>query len=249
MSKGSMWAWGFFLLMGLGAAVAPRFLKGQDVGRFPLTPLPVRARVVVVAAPAPVADEPPSEVQQLALENRDRQQDMVSKARVLLARLNDRAEEMRAALRKTEAEIAAATDLLAEIDGSMTTVATPGSNVVTRLVRPRVPSQPEGPANWEYANNLAWGWATAANQAQRDGAKALEFAKRACELTHDANPLCLDTLAAAHAEVGDYGKAVSNQAKALQVGASDHADAFIARLLLYVDSKPYREPPAPAAPD
>ena len=235
MTRRSMSAWGFAVLVGLGLAGSPRLLRGQYV-----PPGMPATRVGVTASPSYTTTiaGPASEVQLLALEDRDRRQEMEGKARALLTRLQDRAEELRESLRKAEAEVAAATELVEQL---------------TAANRPAPPAAPAAstPAvdvnGWEYSNNLAWGWATAADPARRDGPKALEFAKKACELTGDQNPLCLDTLAAAYAEVGNFAQAIAVQARAVQVGGADHADDFKARLRLYIDAKPYHEPaPAPA---
>ena len=57
-------------------------------------------------------------------------------------------------------------------------------------------------------NNLAWYLATAPDPTVRDGAAALEHARKACELTAWSKPLFIITLAAAHAEVGQFDEAV-----------------------------------------
>src|SRR5262249_14654123 len=55
--------------------------------------------------------------------------------------------------------------------------------------------------------NLAWLLATCQKVDVRDGRKAMEYARKACELTDWKDPWCLDTLAAAHAEVGEFKEA------------------------------------------
>ncbi|MBO0698381.1 MAG: tetratricopeptide repeat protein, partial [Zavarzinella sp.] len=67
-------------------------------------------------------------------------------------------------------------------------------------------------------NQLAWTLATVPDAKVRDGKRALEAAKKACELTDHKNGGYLDTLAAAYAELGEFDKAVQWQEKALQVG-------------------------------
>ncbi|HEX3150899.1 MAG TPA: tetratricopeptide repeat protein [Gemmataceae bacterium] len=91
-------------------------------------------------------------------------------------------------------------------------------------------------------NGLAWLLCTAPDQKVRDGKRALEYAKKACELTENKNGGYLDTLAAAYAEVGDFAKAVEWQEKALKTGDLPIKDMEAARqrLALYKDKKPYR---------
>ena len=71
------------------------------------------------------------------------------------------------------------------------------------------------PEHAEVHRTLARILATCNNDEVRDGPRALREATRACELTQWRDPDCLDTLAAAYAEVGDYRSAVAWQTKAL----------------------------------
>lgn len=64
------------------------------------------------------------------------------------------------------------------------------------------------PRSAEAHNALAWFLATCPDAAYRNGAEAVEHAKSACELTRWENAAELDTLAAAHAEAGDFDQAV-----------------------------------------
>ena len=76
----------------------------------------------------------------------------------------------------------------------------------------------------------------------RDGKKAVEFATRACELTGWRNPLALDTLAAARAELGDFDAAISSQKKAIELLTDERQIAdFGSRLALYKAKRPYRQ--------
>jgi tetratricopeptide (TPR) repeat protein len=72
----------------------------------------------------------------------------------------------------------------------------------------------------------------------RDGKKALEAAQKAYELTK--GPAELAALAAAHAELGQFDKAVEWQTKALAVAPAEEKDPYGERLKLYQDQKPYR---------
>ncbi|MBX9583569.1 MAG: tetratricopeptide repeat protein, partial [Gemmataceae bacterium] len=108
------------------------------------------------------------------------------------------------------------------------------------------PKDPDGP------NNLAWLLAVGPD-GFRDGREAVRLATRACELTGFADANDLDTLAAAHAEAGDFGKAVEVQNRALALpGAEEQYGAeFHERLGLYERGRPYRNPafvPRPVAP-
>jgi tetratricopeptide (TPR) repeat protein len=91
-------------------------------------------------------------------------------------------------------------------------------------------------------NQLAWTLSTAPDDKVRDGKRAVEAAKQACELTNYKNGGYLDTLAAAYAEVGEFDKAVEWQEKALKAGdiPIKDLDAAKKRLELFKAKKPYR---------
>ena len=63
-------------------------------------------------------------------------------------------------------------------------------------------------------NALAWLGATCPDGHYRDGRRAVEFARRACELDHWTSNVFKATLAAAYAELGDFGEAQSWQLRA-----------------------------------
>jgi tetratricopeptide (TPR) repeat protein len=71
------------------------------------------------------------------------------------------------------------------------------------------------PDNAEAHRTLARILATCTNEAVRDGNRAVGEATRACELTGWRDPDCLDTLAAAYAETGDYATAIQWQTRAI----------------------------------
>jgi Flp pilus assembly protein TadD len=75
----------------------------------------------------------------------------------------------------------------------------------------------------------------------RDGKRAVESATRACELTNWKEANCIDTLAAAYAEAGDFAKAVvwQEKAKALFVSEPDQRTGE-EHLKLYQSKKPCR---------
>lgn len=95
---------------------------------------------------------------------------------------------------------------------------------------------------------LAWIWATAADGSFRDGRKALPAAKKACELTEWKVSDYWETLAAAHAELGEFEAAIALQTKAM--ASPDFAEGphqqksrleATARLALYQEGKAFRE--------
>jgi Flp pilus assembly protein TadD len=94
-------------------------------------------------------------------------------------------------------------------------------------------------------NNVAWLLATSADAALRDPARALELALRAQERSEEADPNVLDTLAAAHAEQGDFVKARKIAAEAIasarERGELENAQAIAERLDRYRRGEPYRD--------
>lgn len=91
-------------------------------------------------------------------------------------------------------------------------------------------------------NNTAWLLAVSKDDAVRDGKRAIDLAKRACELSSWEDPMYLDTLAAAYAELGDFQEAVRWQEKALAFPEFEKTGGGAkARLALYRSGKPYRE--------
>jgi tetratricopeptide (TPR) repeat protein len=100
------------------------------------------------------------------------------------------------------------------------------------------------PQNSLALNLRAWLWATCSDPKYRNGNKALESAKRACELVSGKKPDYLETLAAAYAETGNFDEAVKQQKKAIELAAADkNYDLKKARerLKLYEAGKPYRD--------
>ncbi|HXD89335.1 MAG TPA: protein kinase [Urbifossiella sp.] len=99
------------------------------------------------------------------------------------------------------------------------------------------------PNNAAVYNHFGWLLATG-SVGVLDGAEAVKLAIRACELSEWKRPDYLDTLAAAYAEVGGFGKAIEYQNKALADPYFEKRDgtAARARLALYKQKKPYRDP-------
>jgi len=92
-------------------------------------------------------------------------------------------------------------------------------------------------------NDLAWLRATCPVAKMRDGKQACRYAQKACELTAWESAPCLDTLAAACAENGQFEEAVKWQMKAIEIAKGRHDLDEIAslRLNLYKQRKPYQE--------
>jgi len=92
-------------------------------------------------------------------------------------------------------------------------------------------------------NAKAWLLATCPDAKFRDGKKAVEVARQACELTEWKNNQCIDTLAACYAEAGDFDEAVKWMTKALSDAdyAKQAGDVGKKMLENYKQKKPYRD--------
>lgn len=105
-------------------------------------------------------------------------------------------------------------------------------------------------------NNFAWVLATSPDDEVRDGQRALKMATKAAELTGYETPHVLSTLAAAHAETGDFEsakkwsqKAIEFSQKAIDAAEIDDERAQLQsihkdlekELANYNDGKPVRE--------
>ncbi len=92
---------------------------------------------------------------------------------------------------------------------------------------------------------MAWILATSPDPAIRDGARALDLAKSAVELSKGQELRALDALAAASAETGDFSTAieVTEQASTMALLSGDAvlAEAIGQRIRLYRQGVPYRE--------
>jgi len=98
--------------------------------------------------------------------------------------------------------------------------------------------------NAESYSYHAWILSTCPKAEYRDGAKAVELALKAVEI--DPKATCLDTLAAAYAEINRFDEAVAAQEKALallaQEGKSKQLiDRYTERLKSYKAGQPWRE--------
>jgi tetratricopeptide (TPR) repeat protein len=93
-------------------------------------------------------------------------------------------------------------------------------------------------------NNLSWVMATSPNDEVRDGKRAVEYAKRAVEITEESMPHILSTLAAAHAENGNMEKAIQWSTKAVELGReedNEQLEQLEQELDSYKAGKPWRE--------
>ena len=98
------------------------------------------------------------------------------------------------------------------------------------------------PNDLQTLNNLAWLFATCEEDRVRDGQQAVILAERAARLTNNENPLVLDTLAAAYAEVGDFEKATRWQSRAIELSPSNRKAEGRSQLERYQTGTPLREP-------
>jgi tetratricopeptide (TPR) repeat protein len=97
------------------------------------------------------------------------------------------------------------------------------------------------PKNPGAFNNLAWMFATCPDARFRDGKRAVELARTACELTNWKELNDVDTLAAAYAEAGDFKEAVRYQEMVLRDPRYTNQKGFQFRLELYRQGRPYRK--------
>jgi len=101
------------------------------------------------------------------------------------------------------------------------------------------------PQSVPVQNNLAWVLATCPEASLRNGAKAVELAQQANQLSSNPNPLILRTLAAAYAEAGRFPEAVTTAQRALQLATaqtnSELANDLEMQIRLYQAGSPFRD--------
>ena len=90
-----------------------------------------------------------------------------------------------------------------------------------------------GPDDPLACNDAAWFRATCAEAKYRDGKQALGLATKACQRTEWEFSGYLDTLAAAHAEAGNFNEAVRWQKKAAELAPPASKKEMLERLALY----------------
>lgn len=93
-------------------------------------------------------------------------------------------------------------------------------------------------------NNLSWVLATSPNDSVRNGTRSLELAIKASEMTNYEKPHILSTLAAAHAELGDFEQARKWSGKAVELAAEkedEQLEQLRGELENYQENKAWRE--------
>jgi tetratricopeptide (TPR) repeat protein len=97
------------------------------------------------------------------------------------------------------------------------------------------------PRTYEAANDLAWIFATSSEESVRQPARALELAKGACGITEYRQWNALDTLAAAHAENGQFDEARQWLGTAIELAPEAEKPRLQKHLALVMASQPVRE--------
>ena len=102
------------------------------------------------------------------------------------------------------------------------------------------------PQSTSVLNNLAWLLATCPDGLYRNGSRAVELARKVNSLSAGRSPVYLRTLAAAHAENGQFSEAVAVAQRALELvnetGNSVLSAALAHELQLYQSGLPCHEP-------
>lgn len=104
---------------------------------------------------------------------------------------------------------------------------------------------------WGY-HNKARLWATCQSLSHLDGKAAVDSATKACELSHWDDWLCITTLAAAYAEIGQFDDATKWQKKAIEMNRHPKEKDRLGaqeRLALYQSGMPFRDPEVSQTPE
>lgn len=99
-----------------------------------------------------------------------------------------------------------------------------------------------GPNNAVVLNNVAWHLATCPEKDLRDGKMAVQHAERAVQLSRQQEPGYLDTLAAAHAEAGDFDSAIVVALKAIKLAQDQNKSALVESLKQSIQKFQARQP-------
>jgi tetratricopeptide (TPR) repeat protein len=109
--------------------------------------------------------------------------------------------------------------------------------------------QPDYTAAQQNLGRAAWVLATSTDPSIRNGAKAVELARQAVELSGGKDPVMLGTLAAAYAEAGNFPEAIATIRHALQLAVSQNnatvAAALQTELESYQAGSPFRDASIP----
>jgi len=101
------------------------------------------------------------------------------------------------------------------------------------------------PNSAEACNNLAWILATSPDPKLRNGARAVELAERAAQLSSNTNAFILGALAAAYAENGHFDQAIGAAQQADRLAESQRNDALSLALEhqinIYKSRQPFRD--------
>ncbi len=103
------------------------------------------------------------------------------------------------------------------------------------------------PKSDSVLNNLAWLLATSPHDELRNGARAIELATSACEVTEYKKAHILSTLAAGYAETGDFESAIKWSTKAVELSTDQLKEPLTKELESYRAGKPWREAAPPSA--
>ena len=101
--------------------------------------------------------------------------------------------------------------------------------------------RPEG--HWIYQSNIAWLMATCPDEKFRNGAEAVKLATAAAAATKNQKAIVLGTLAAAHAEAGNFDQAIVWTKKAIQISSPADLPERKETLKRYEAGQPYRDLP------
>ena len=102
------------------------------------------------------------------------------------------------------------------------------------------------PEEASFYNQYAWMLAACPQPEYRDGPRAVELARRGCELTNWQDANLLDTLASAYAECGRFDEAVTWATKALEWADAEVKEAVVEHIELFRNSRPARFEPLTA---
>jgi Tfp pilus assembly protein PilF len=102
------------------------------------------------------------------------------------------------------------------------------------------------PDNGNAMSNLAWVFATSPEDSLRDGAQAVQLAEQAMRISGGRIPVIFRTLAAAHAESGQFSEAIETAQQGIALansqGNSGLATELEGNIALYRERQPLRDP-------